>query len=606
MPSGQPAPKMVICAPREVSLAKFYGNGGVGETTRFLARMERAWEFLHLDTEKEKISFLYEKIGEEVESEIDCHLEGKSATSQQILDILRKCYGEKRTVPALRRVFYNIKQRKDETVRAFSHRLKDAFDAVINRQRDSGMDLCKMDELRDTFIENLRDRQTRRNLRDHLTSSPNSTFIEVRLQAERMEDDDTDSEGEEAKADLRQVTALRSEERNDYNEAVELLTKQVAQLTGLLIEQEHHRISQSRYGEDRPLPPAHRHNQSTLSSAGWNQRVTGGVCFRCGRQGHFARVCAQESNSDFSVSPASCGGYERRVTKGVTPRGQAHSRGISTDYDEGRSDRKVIGSRVTGMVKWFNVKRGFGFITHDGTREDIFAHHSSIVRNNPRKYLRSLGDGERVEFNVVKGRKGVMAINVTGPRGANVVGSRYAANIDELNPRHHASRLVDNRQRRNNRCVGVEDYQSSVRPGGGSRNLCSGRRFLQRDQDYQPRQPRSGVSYDQPRESMPRPDIGRREDNHRERHATDVTQNQTSDSGSATTSCVAGGPIVTNHRGRGQHQSKVTFGELRPLVGPSALTHQRKDASLPVLPDEQQPLRESRQMCRGPDRFGFY
>ena len=152
--------------------------------------------------------------------------------------------------------------------------------------------------------------------------------------------------------------------------------------------------------------------------------MTGGVCFRCGRQGHFARVCAQESNSDFSVSPASCGGYERRVTKGVTPGGQAHSRGISTDYDEGRSDRKVIGSRVTGTVKWFNVKRGFGFITHDGTREDIFAHHSSIVRNNPRKYLRSLGDGERVEFNVVKGRKGVMAISVTGPRGANVVGSR--------------------------------------------------------------------------------------------------------------------------------------------------------------------------------------
>ena len=96
MPSGQPAPKMVIYAPREVSLVKFYRSGGVGETNRFLARVERAWEFLHLDTEKEKISFLYEKIGEEVESEIDCHLEGKSATSQQILDILRKCYGEKK------------------------------------------------------------------------------------------------------------------------------------------------------------------------------------------------------------------------------------------------------------------------------------------------------------------------------------------------------------------------------------------------------------------------------------------------------------------------------------------------------------------------------
>ena len=594
---------MIVYAPREITVDKFYGDGGVGETTRFLCRIERAWECLHIDSDKEKISYLYKKVGEEVEREIRYHLQGRAATADQVLEIIKRCYGEKRTLPALKRAFLNTKQRKDEGVRAFSHRLKEAFDAVTSRQRDSEIDLSPISELRDTFVENLRDRQTRRHLRGQLSSSPNATFNEIRLQALKMEDDDSESEGEAARASLRQVTALSSEKSSDYNEAVALLTKQVAKLTGLLIEQEHLRISQSRYDGDRPRPNAHRHN--LRSSKGRNHRVTGAVCFRCGRQGHFARVCAQEPNSDLSVSPASRRGNDRRVTQGVTPRGQAHSMSIYTDF-EGGSDRKVIGSRVSGTVKWFNVKRGFGFITPDGAREEIFVHYSSIVRNNPRKYLRSLGDGERVEFDAIEGRKGGMAINVTGPRGANVVGSRYAANIDELNPRHHESRLVDNRQRRNKRCVGVEDYQSSVRPGGGSRNLCSGHRFPQRDQDYQPRQPRSGVSYDQPRESIPRPVIGRRGDNHRERHANDVTQNQTSDSGSATTSCVAGGPIVTNHRGRGQHQSKVTFRELRPLVGPSALTHQRKDASLPVLPDEQQPLRESRQMCRGPDRFGLY
>ena len=599
MPSGQPAPtaasakreKMIVYAPREITVDKIYGDGGVGETTRFLCRIERAWECLHIDSDKEKISYLYEKVGEEVEREIRCHLEGRAATADQVLEIIKRCYGEKRTLPALKRAFLNTKQRKDEGVRAFSHRLKEAFDAVTSRQRDSEIDLSPISELRDTFVENLRDRQTRRHLRGQLTSSPNATFNEIRLQALKMEDDDSESEGEAARASLRQVTALSSEESSDYNEAVALLTKQVAKLTGLLIEQEHLRISQSRYDGDRPRPNAHRHN--LRSSKGRNQRVTGAVCFRCGRQGHFARVCAQEPNSDLSVSPASRRGNDRRVTQGVTPRGQAHSMSIYTDF-EGGSDRKVIGSRVSGTVKWFNVKRGFGFITPDGAREEIFVHYSSIVRNNPRKYLRSLGDGERVEFDAVEGRKGGMAINVTGPCGANVLGSRYAANIDELNPRHHTSRLVDNRQRRDKRCVGVEDYQSSDRPGGGSRNLCSGRRFLQREK------PHVTTAY--------RPEIGDKVLLRQHPLGRNKIQDKFSEQTYqlAELPASAGGPAVITPCGDSTDKRKVTFRELRPLVGPSALTHQRKDASLPVLPDEQRLPRRSRRSSRRPDRFGLY
>ena len=128
-----------------------------------------------------------------------------------------------------------------------------------------------------------------------------------------MEDDDWDSEGgEERSVGPRQVTALSAED-----EAGELLSKQVAKLTGLLIEQQHPRISQSRCDGDRPRPHAHRHNLG--SSAGRVQRRTGAVCFRCGTQGHFARVCAQVPNSDFSVSPAFRTGMERRVTQGFTP-----------------------------------------------------------------------------------------------------------------------------------------------------------------------------------------------------------------------------------------------------------------------------------------------
>lgn len=63
--------------------------------------------------------------------------------------------------------------------------------------------------------------------------------------------------------------------------------------------------------------------------------------------------------------------------------------------------------RETGVVKWFNDKKGYGFISRESGK-DIFVHHSSIVSDG----FRSLKEGDPVEFSIKQDDKGQAAVDV--------------------------------------------------------------------------------------------------------------------------------------------------------------------------------------------------
>jgi CspA family cold shock protein len=64
---------------------------------------------------------------------------------------------------------------------------------------------------------------------------------------------------------------------------------------------------------------------------------------------------------------------------------------------------------ATGTVKWFNEKKGYGFITPEDGSEDCFVHYTAIQGAG----FRTLHEGEKVEFEVSQGDKGPQASNVT-------------------------------------------------------------------------------------------------------------------------------------------------------------------------------------------------
>jgi len=96
----------------------------------------------------------------------------------------------------------------------------------------------------------------------------------------------------------------------------------------------------------------------------------------------------------YFVSPSAA---PMEQTKRLTPIFQAFA------YKEANT----MSERVVGTVKWFNSSKGYGFIAREGG-EDVFVHFSAIQGEG----YRNLEEGQKVEFTIEKGPKGLQAANV--------------------------------------------------------------------------------------------------------------------------------------------------------------------------------------------------
>ncbi|CAK9884075.1 MAG: Cold shock-like protein CspG [Candidatus Erwinia impunctatus] len=67
-----------------------------------------------------------------------------------------------------------------------------------------------------------------------------------------------------------------------------------------------------------------------------------------------------------------------------------------------------MSNKMTGLVKWFNAEKGFGFISPTDGSKDVFVHFSAIQNGG----FKTLEEGQKVEFTIENGQKGPAAANV--------------------------------------------------------------------------------------------------------------------------------------------------------------------------------------------------
>ncbi|KAL7076706.1 hypothetical protein ACQ4LE_003988 [Meloidogyne hapla] len=125
----------------------------------------------------------------------------------------------------------------------------------------------------------------------------------------------------------------------------------------------------------------------------------------------------------------------------------------------------VLGRAQHGVVKWFSVAKGYGFIRVDGSEKDCFVHASAILRtvNVPLALI----ENQQVEFDIINGMKGPEAVCVSGPGGVRVgktIGYMFKGTLYHTYPRFRPPNLPIrySGQRRNDEKTGEHKQNSDV------------------------------------------------------------------------------------------------------------------------------------------------
>ena len=287
---SQPQEKQFVVIPNEQKLKKFSGRHGDNELSieDFIDNAKSAITSRGLPL-PEQANFVLSYLEGPAKEEMKLYPKSDLTNSDKIFDLLQESFGEKRSVPQLLKAFYDRRQREGETLRAFSHALRE-LQAKIQKKsvtKSSGQDAA----LRDHFAENVRDPPLRKELKKFIRTHPEISFLDTREEAIRWAEEDEKSCGPRPRVASSHETSTSTKPssiESAMNEMIKTLQGQQKAIEDLAANLKKLNTVPTHRGQNIQPQPQFQQRQPRPDAGGDR-------CYQCGAPGHFARNCTARS-----------------------------------------------------------------------------------------------------------------------------------------------------------------------------------------------------------------------------------------------------------------------------------------------------------------------
>lgn len=278
----EPEAQKIVVVPRERRLKKFVGRRTDGEQTveDFVEDLKAAMAAREM-SRGEKLDFITSHL-EGAAREVRLFPKEDRENPERILDILLEAFGEKRSLPQLLKLFYERRRRDGESLRAYSHGLRELLNQALKVDKKAVVnpDLT----LRDQFANSVRDGVLRKELRKSIREHPSITFLDAREEALRWSEEEEKPWRSTHESTSREVMSDVVESKKCNSSTASTPLQQV--LDALLKQQKSIEDLTKTMQAMRSVEP-HPMDQSRNHQSAKPRRK----CFSCGKEGHIARYC---------------------------------------------------------------------------------------------------------------------------------------------------------------------------------------------------------------------------------------------------------------------------------------------------------------------------